>query len=122
MYGKLKVSIILKVFISAVLLFITSQNIIAQAAPENNVHLVLDSVNYNEILPKEFRKTTDLESINDNKSLKLIGLDKLNISGSQQFSEYNLPLLIKAIDTSLPITVVDLRQESHGFINGFPVS
>ena len=46
----------------------------------------------------------------------------LNISGSQQFSEYNLPLVINSIGTSLPITVIDLRQESHGFINGAPVS
>lgn len=121
MYQK-KVSIILKVFISAVLLLITSQNIIVQAALENNVHLVLDSLNYNETIPKEFRKTTDLESIKNNKNLKLIGLDKLNISGSQQFSQYNLPFLIKAIGTSMPITVVDLRQESHGFINGIPIS
>jgi hypothetical protein len=59
---------------------------------------------------------------NDNKNLNLKGLNKLNISASQQFSEHNLPLLVKAIDTSLPITVVDLRQEFHGFINGLAVS
>jgi protein-tyrosine phosphatase len=119
---KLKISTILKVFISAVLLFIISHNIIAQAAPESDVHLVLDSLNYDETIPNDFRKTTDLESIKNNKNLKLFGLDKLNISGSQQFSEYNLPSLIKKIGTSMPITVVDLRQESHGFINGIPVS
>lgn len=117
-----KVSIILKVLILAVLLFIISHNIIAQAVPESEVHLVLDSLNYNDAIPNEFRKTTVLDSIKNNNNLKLIGLDKLNISGSQQFSEYNLPSLIKAIGTSMPITIVDLRQESHGFINGIPVS
>lgn len=122
LYGKLKVSMILEVLISTVLMFIISHNIIAQASPESDVHLVLDSLNYNEVIPKEFRKTTDLESIKDNKNLKLIGLDKLNISGSQQFSEYNLPSLIKKIGTSRPITIADLRQESHGFINGIPIS
>ena len=29
---------------------------------------------------------------------------------------------MNSIGTSLPITVIDLRQESHGFINGTPVS
>ncbi len=54
--------------------------------------------------------------------MNLTGLNTLNISGSKQFSEQNLPLIISNIKTSLPITVVDLRQESHGFINGLPVS
>ena len=34
----------------------------------------------------------------------------------------NLPILLKAIDTKLPIIIFDLRQESHGFINGIPIS
>lgn len=109
---------LITIFISC----IVSRNAIAENTEDNNVHLVLDLITSKDVIPKEFRKTTDLTAINDNKNLNLKGLDKLNISGSQQFSEYNLPLLIKAIGTSLPITVVDLRQESHGFINGFPVS
>lgn len=102
--------------------FVVSKNIVSEAFAENNVHLVLDSLTYNNILPRNFRKTSDLTVIKGNKNLNLNGLDKLNISGSQQFSEDNLPLLIKAIGTSLPITVIDLRQESHGFINGYAVS
>lgn len=99
----------------------TGKNIKAQ--PNNaNVNIILDSLTKKEELPKEFRKTTELSIIKDNKNLNLNGLDKLNISGSQQFSEYNLHLLVNAIGTSLPITIVDLRQESHGFINGLPVS
>ncbi|MDP4089157.1 MAG: GxGYxYP family putative glycoside hydrolase, partial [Bacillota bacterium] len=86
-----------------------------------NVRLVLDASNYRE-LPKNFRKTSDLSAVQNIKGLNLSGLDKLNISGSHQFSGFNLPLLVGAIDTSLPITVVDLRQESHGFVNGIPVS
>ena len=55
----------------------------------NNINLVLDSLNYNE-MPKNFRKSSDLINIQNNKNLNLSGLDTLNISGSQQFSEYNL--------------------------------
>jgi hypothetical protein len=52
------------------------------------------------------------------------GLDTLPISGSAQFSEEQLPVLIKELQkhTSGPIYDVDLRQESHGFVNGLPVS
>jgi protein-tyrosine phosphatase len=110
------------VLISIFLSFGANKNVIAQTPAENNVHLIFDSLGYINVVPREFRKTTDLTAIKDNKNLNLNGLDKLNISGSQQFSEHNLPLLIEAIGTSLPITVVDLRQESHGFINGLPVS
>ena len=119
---KISVSILLTFLITIFSSFAVSKSIVAEASDTSNVNLVLDSLTYNDILSKNFRKTSDLTVIKDNKNLNLKGLDKLNISGSQQFSEYNLPLLIKAIGTSLPITVVDLRQESHGFINGFAVS
>lgn len=87
----------------------------------DEVHLKLDTTKYEE-MPKNFRKTTDLKAIEKDKSLNLKGLGSLNISGSSQFSGMNLPMLLKAIDTKLPITDFDLRQESHGFINGIPVS
>ncbi|GAA0126846.1 GxGYxYP family putative glycoside hydrolase [Clostridium sp. CTA-19] len=105
-------------------ILIKPQNIKAYDTPINTVNLVLDVSNpshYNEV-PETFRKTSDISSIKNNANLNLTGLDKLNISGSHQFSGHNLPILIKNIDTKLPITVIDLRQESHGFINNFPVS
>lgn len=124
MHKELKrpVSILLTLLIVVLLSSTASKSTITMATDVNNVNLVLDSLNYSDVLPKNFRKTSDLTVIKDNKSLNLKGLEKLNISGSQQFSEKNLPLLIKAIETTLPITVVDLRQESHGFINGLAVS
>lgn len=73
-------------------------------------------------MPFKFRKSNELQSIANNSTLNLVGLDNLNISGSQQFSKMNLPLLLKAIDTNLPVIDFDLRQESHGFINGIPIS
>ena len=88
---------------------------------DNNVNLILDSQNYYDI-PKHFRKSTTVLTTQNKENLNLTGLNKLNISGSQQFSEGNLPLIIKSIGLTLPILVVDLRQESHGFINGAPVS
>ena len=87
-----------------------------------DVHLVVDLYHDVDKLPKNFRKTTDLAIIENNKSINLKGLGELNISGSSQFSVKNLPLLIDAIKTSMPITVLDLRQESHGFINEYAVS
>lgn len=115
---------ILTLLIVSIFSLAVNNNAIAQVPSDkdNGVHLILDSVNYNSVLPKHFRKTTDLAVVKDNKDLDLKGLDKLNISGSQQFSGNNIDLLTKAIDTSLPMTVIDLRQECHGFINGFAVS
>jgi len=49
------------------------------------------------------------------------GLSALNVSGSSQFSVDGL----RMIKEKLPgkkIVIVDLREESHGFINGIPVS
>lgn len=85
------------------------------------VNLVLDSQNYYD-MPKHFRKSTDILNTQGNSELNISGLNTLNISGSQQFSEFNLPLIIDSIGNSLHITVIDLRQESHGFINGAPIS
>lgn len=93
----------------------------AGAVEDSSVNLVLDTQNCNDI-PKHFRKSTDKLNTQSNKELNLSGLNTLNISGSQQFCEGNLPLIIDSIGNSLPITVIDLRQESHGFINGSPIS
>lgn len=88
---------------------------------DTSVKLVVDSRNIHE-LPSRFRKSSDKVNTEDNESLDLTGLDTLNISGSKQFSENGLALIKNSIGSSLPIVVVDLRQESHGFINGVPVS
>lgn len=88
---------------------------------DTGVNLVVDSLNIR-TLPSHFRKSSDKVNTKDNESLNLTGLDTLNISGSKQFSENGLALIKNAIGASMPIVVVDLRQESHGFINGIPVS
>ena len=87
----------------------------------NSVKLVLDNDNLN-TLPSHFRKSTDIQSIANNEQIDTTGLESLNISGSQQFSKSNFPIIINALDTKLPIIIFDLRQESHGFINSYPIS
>ena len=72
-------------------------------------------------LPFNFRKTTDLKRL-ENSNLDLVGLNKLNISGSSEFTKLSLEALKRNIDSDFPITVVDLRAEPHGFINGNAVN
>jgi len=49
------------------------------------------------------------------------GLSELKVSGSSQFSAEGLRM-IKDRLAGRKIIIVDLREESHGFINGVPVS
>lgn len=49
------------------------------------------------------------------------GLSALKSSGSGQFSEEGLKLLKERVPSE-EIVIVDLRQESHGFMNGLAVS
>lgn len=88
---------------------------------ENDVHLVIDSLN-EKVLPKHFRKSSGPSNTDNGNPLNLTGLDTLNISGSCQFSEEGLKLIKKSIGDKYHITDVDLRQESHGFINGNDLS
>lgn len=88
----------------------------------NDIAYIVQDSSLNEIIPDNFRKTSNLEILKNYNNLNLYGLDKLNISGSDQFSKYNIKNLIKEIGTDLDIVNVDLRQESHGFINGIAIS
>src|SRR5258708_2572006 len=86
----------------------------------DTVYLIFDET-YNESLPRNFRKSDggfkrDYSSMPDT-----TGLYNLNISGSAEFSDKNIPL-IKSSTGAKHLTVIDLRQEDHGFINGMPVS
>lgn len=81
--------------------------------------LVFDHDNSNN-LPANFRTSSD--SIKGSCDLNLKGLKKLNISGSEQFSQFNLKLIKQKLKRKKNIVFVDLRQESHGFVNGLPVS
>lgn len=86
----------------------------------DEIHLILDIMRFDQ-LPTHFRTTADL-SVFNNTNINTKGMSTLNISGSEQFSKTNLPLLVNAIKSPYKITDIDLRQESHGFINELPVS
>src|SRR5262245_6471535 len=71
-------------------------------------------------LPVQFRDTM---SVYATQRFALEGLSTLNISGSHQYDETQLQNIITRVaPTDFGIHLVDLRQESHVFINGIPVS
>ena len=83
---------------------------------------LLENSSNNNTLPHHFRMSSDYKSIIKDKSINLKGLDKLNISGSAQFSDSGLSLIKEAIDNKFSVIDIDLRQESHGFVNGIAIS
>ena len=101
-------------FLLTIIILLTSVSFPIEAS--SDVNIIQDSANTNS-LPGHFRKTTNISNSSDLTSLNIEGLEKLNISGSGQFTPTNLPLLIENINTNLPIVDIDLRQESHGLIN-----
>jgi hypothetical protein len=84
---------------------------------ENQCVCTLDAPQINQ-LPKNYRSTKLITA----KRISTIGLSTLNESGSAQFSAAQLPPLIQAIGHYQTIVDVDLRQESHGFLNGHAIS
>ena len=63
--------------------------------------------------------------IDENFTPSAKGLNKLNISGSAQFSEpqfHQLAVTLRKLAQGKRVYVIDLRQESHVFLNGNPIS
>jgi protein-tyrosine phosphatase len=71
-------------------------------------------------LPRNFRTTDDALKVSDGKTPSTTGLIDLHASGSGEFTADNVKLLLTRMHG--PITVFDLRQETHVFVNGLPVS
>lgn len=105
-----KITLILLVLIHLPLSF-------AQSDP---VSLIFDEP-YNNSLPRNFRISNDGLKRNYDKLPDTSGLGTLNISGSAEFNNLNLPVLLSAIGNDNTI-IIDLRQETHGFVNGMPIS
>lgn len=83
--------------------------------------LVFDEVEQ-KAFPRNFRSSFDLnECENVTFPFSLKGLHDLNASASAQFSVYSLKAALEKI-SSKNIWIIDLRRESHGFINGLPIS
>lgn len=87
---------------------------------QDSTYLIFDEP-CNDSVPRNFRKMTDTFHRTSDSLPDLSGLAALNASGSAEFCYENLPAIVKTIGFD-KITIVDLRQESHGFVNGLPVS
>lgn len=82
---------------------IISPKLINVEASENNMFMVSDGKNES-AMPEKYRN-----------------IEFLNISGSGQFTPNQLPNLIQSLSKD-KILDIDLRQESHGFINNIAFS
>jgi hypothetical protein len=71
-------------------------------------------------LPRNFRTTDDPIKANKGQIPSDTGLANLHASGSGAFTEDGFKLLLAR--TRGPVTVFDLRQETHIFVNGLPIS
>jgi protein-tyrosine phosphatase len=72
-------------------------------------------------LPRNFRTTDDpLKPVKGKASPATIGLGDLRASGSGEFTPDSLKLVLAR--THGPVTIFDLRQETHIFVNELPVS
>lgn len=90
----------------------------ASFALSDDPTLVLDALN-KPMLPQHFRSTSApaLRHLHDTSK---VGLANLHIIGSGQFAESQLKRVVQSVHA--PIFIIDLRQESHGFVNGDAIS
>ena len=74
-------------------------------------------------LPKDFRRANDAfkKSTGDGSLPSREGLDKLNISGSSFFSQLEFAKMVNTLPADR-LVVLDLRLESHGYLDGTGVS
>jgi hypothetical protein len=71
-------------------------------------------------LPRNVRTTDDPLKMSDGKTPSTSGLFDLHASGSGEFTADNLKLLLTRMHG--PVTIFDLRQETHIFVKGLPIS
>lgn len=108
------------VILSIFLLSLSAFFIIEQY--NNRIRIVIDSSNDTIQVPRNFRMCKRIVQASDKETPNLDGFEDLNISGSSQFSEEELAAIKQEISDKVHITIIDLKQESHGFINGSAVS
>ena len=87
-----------------------------------------DSVGNLRIITKDyyhFSPAKEKYSLDENYIIDETGMNTLNISGSRQFSKEQFEELAKKLNVAAngkTIYIIDLRQENHEIINGYPVS
>lgn len=76
----------------------------------------------NEVLPQRFRTMQDKVQKEKGIAVSTVGLKRMKASGSSEMTPANLTNVIANIRTRSvkKITIVDLRLESHSWINGLP--
>lgn len=109
------------IVLSLILLSISSAMVCGQMM---HTLLVLDMCNVPED-PKNFRTTSDPLPVI--KGIKWDGMTHLHMAGSGQFSELALKKILQRLNgfnglNVRRITIIDLRQEPHGFLNGNAIS
>lgn len=87
-------------------------------AKHNEPLLVLDMYNISQ-LPKNFRTSSNVYP--DVKYVNWTGLADLHIAGGAQYSVLSLHKILEYLHDPV-ITIIDLRQESHGFLDGNAIS
>jgi len=70
--------------------------------------------------PRNFRTTKDRPNESNGENTATTGLSQLRASGSGEFTPEGLKVVLAR--TQGPVTVFDLRQETHLFVNDLPVS
>lgn len=102
------------------ILLILSFSSLWSTAQSNPQQLVLN-MDCQSVLPPMFRMSTDILEIPSQSYSQAKSFADLNASASGQFSENSLDIMLEAFPTKR-VVIVDLREESHGFLNGIAVS
>lgn len=88
----------------------------------DKVGLVLNTLNESKLSMSNFRSTQDL-CFDTSKKFNLTGLDSYFASGSSQYTKVGLKLFMDCMKKSgKKVMVIDLRHDTHLFINGLNVS
>ncbi len=106
----------------AFIFMLGNQLLSAKTMPEPDINLPVLVIDEEPGLkmPKKFRKASDEFKSSSESLPSREGLDELKIAGSAQFSQNTLEEALKQI--SGPVWVIDLRKETHGFVDGTPIS
>ncbi len=109
---------ILSIMMAVALLF--QFTLFASAAESNKVVLKIDRADADQ-LPRNYRTTDDtFRATKDGQYPSRVGLKDIHASASSIFSEKEFEQVISRAHGN--VIVVDLRQESHGYLNGMAVS
>jgi hypothetical protein len=132
-YRATRMTVVLPSFVRAGVLLILLAPVATFSAPlvqkhpptppanANSPVLIWDvDLNLKENLPRNFRTTDDSVSAANGHTSAKADLAELRASGSGEFTSDGLKLLLAR--TRGPVTVFDLRQETHLFVNGLPIS